>query len=156
MQASLLYSALYLLLWVPSAILAVASLAAACGGSDSSNGSLPDLEVTTTVPGPVELVDPSGLSAALVARPEMPLINVHIPYEDHIEGTDEFIAFDSILDSPDLPTDKTAPIALYCRSGNMSARAAAILAEAGYTDVIDLEGGMNAWTATGNQLETSR
>ena len=102
--------------------------------------------------GPVERVDPAGLSAALVARPEMPLINVHIPYEEHIEGTDEFSAFDSILDSPDLPTDKTAPIALYCRSGNMSAQAAAALVQAGYSDVIDLAGGMNAWEASGNPL----
>ena len=82
----------------------------------------------------------------------MALINVHIPYNDHIEGTDAFIAFDSILDSEDLPTDKAAPIALYCRSGNMSAQASAVLADAGYTNVIDLDGGMNAWEASGNPL----
>ena len=82
----------------------------------------------------------------------MPVINVHIPYDDHIEGTDAFIAFDSILESPDLPTDKAAPIALYCRSGNMSAQAAAALVDAGYTDVVDLDGAMNAWEASGNPL----
>ena len=82
----------------------------------------------------------------------MPLINVHIPYEDHIDGTDSFIAFDSILESADLPTDKSAPLALYCRSGNMSGQASAVLADAGYTNVIDLDGGMNAWEASGNPL----
>ena len=82
----------------------------------------------------------------------MPLINVHIPYEGHIDGTDAFIAFDSILESPDLPDDKSAPIALYCRSGNMSAQAAADLAGAGYTNVLDLDGGMNAWQGDGNTL----
>lgn len=80
------------------------------------------------------------------------MINVHIPYEGHIDGTDEFIAFDSILDSPDLPTNKTAPIALYCRSGSMSAQATDDLVAAGYTDVIDLQGGMNAWTQDGEEL----
>lgn len=131
---------------------AFATVSAACGGSDASEDSLPPLEVTSTEASVVELVDPDGFSAALAASPEMELINVHIPYEDHIDGTDAFIAFDSILESADLPTDKQAPIALYCRSGNMSAQAAAALAGAGYTNVIDLDGGMNAWEADGNPL----
>lgn len=70
----------------------------------------------------------------------------------HIEGTDTFIPFDSILDSPDLPTDRSTPIALYCRSGNMSAQAAADLVADEYTNVVDLESGMHAWDSTGNTL----
>lgn len=124
----------------------------ACGGSDASEASLPAEEATTREAPSVEVVDPDGFSDAVAARPDMPVINVHIPYDDHIEGTDAFIAFDSILESPDLPTDKAAPIALYCRSGNMSAQAAAALVDAGYTDVVDLDGGMNAWEASGNPL----
>lgn len=131
---------------------AVATVSTACGGSDSSEESLPAVETTSSQASPVELVDPDGFRAALAASPEMPLINVHIPYEDHIEGTDAFIAFDSILESADLPTDKSAPVALYCRSGNMSGQASAVLADAGYTNVIDLDGGMNAWEASGNPL----
>ena len=130
---------------------AIAAVSTACGGSDASEA-LATVEVTSTELGAVELVDSDGLSAALAASPEMPLINVHIPYEDHIDGTDAFISFDSILDSADLPTDKQAPIALYCRSGNMSAQASAALADAGYINVIDLDGGMNAWAAEGNPL----
>lgn len=131
---------------------AVATVSTACGGSDTSEASLPAVEATSPESNPVELIDPDEFGGALAARPEMPLINVHIPYEDHIEGTDAFIAFDSILESADLPTDKAAPIALYCRSGNMSAQASAALADAGYTNVIDLDGGMNAWEADGNPL----
>lgn len=134
------------------ALIAVALVSTACGGSDASEDSLPAVEVTSPESSPIELVDPAGLSAALTASPEMPLINVHIPYEDHIDGTDSFIAFDSILESADLPTDKSAPLALYCRSGNMSGQASAVLADAGYTNVIDLDGGMNAWEASGNPL----
>ncbi|MGB3737534.1 MAG: rhodanese-like domain-containing protein [Ilumatobacter sp.] len=130
---------------------AVAATFTACGGSDTSEDSVPAVEASPES-SPVQLVDPDGFSAALAASPEMPLINVHIPYEDHIEGTDAFIAFDSILESPDLPTDKAAPIALYCRSGNMSAQASAALADAGYTDIIDLDGGMNAWESSGSPL----
>lgn len=136
---------------VTAAIVATIVLGA-CSGSDASEASLPVLESTSPEASAVDLVDPAGLSDALAASPEMALINVHIPYNDHIEGTDAFIAFDSILDSEDLPTDKAAPIALYCRSGNMSAQASAVLADAGYTNVIDLDGGMNAWEASGNPL----
>ena len=136
------------------AIIALPSAIAftACGGSDAPEASSPTVAVTAPQAPSVELVDPGGFSDAVAARPDMPVINVHIPYDDHIEGTDAFIAFDSILESPDLPTDKAAPIALYCRSGNMSAQAAAALVDAGYTDVVDLDGGMNAWEASGNPL----
>lgn len=102
---------------------------------------------------PIELVDSDEFNAALTADPEIALINVHIPYEGHIDGTDAFIPFDSILESDELPTDTSAPIALYCRSGNMSAQASVALADAGYTNVIDLDGGMNAWEVDGNELE---
>ncbi|GAB4518607.1 MAG: hypothetical protein OHK0046_26430 [Anaerolineae bacterium] len=44
----------------------------------------------------------------------------------------------------EIPTDK--PVVLYCRSGNRSATAADILADAGYSDVYDIDGGVIAWT----------
>lgn len=84
--------------------------------------------------------------------PDVPLVNVHVPYDGHIEGTDAFVSFDSILDWDGLPADRSAPIALYCRSGSMSAEASDDLANAGYTNVIDLDGGMNSWTADGREL----
>lgn len=49
---------------------------------------------------------------------------------------------------------KDAPVALICRSGNRSATAARLLAaEAGYTRVYNVEGGVRAWTAAGRPLE---
>lgn len=136
----------------------VAAVLVGCSGSDSSSSSVATEPAVDEAPvdeapaGSVELVDPGALVDALDANPDLPLINVHIPYEGHIDGTDEFIAFDSILESSDLPDDRSAPIALYCRSGNMSAQAATALIDAGYTNVIDLDGGMNAWYAAGYQL----
>lgn len=75
-----------------------------------------------------------------------------MPYQGHIASTDLFVAFDSILDEDELPADRSAPIALCCRSGNMSAQASSELVEAGYTNIVDLDGGMNAWTAAGREL----
>ena len=51
-----------------------------------------------------------------------------------------------------LPADRTAPLALYCRTGPMSADAARTLADAGYTNIVELAGGMGAWTQSGRPL----
>ncbi|MCZ7537225.1 MAG: rhodanese-like domain-containing protein [Acidimicrobiia bacterium] len=74
---------------------------------------------------------------------------MHTPYAGEIDGTDAFIPFDEIAGDRRLPADRTAPIALYCESGRMSAIAAEALLAAGYTDVADLDGGMQAWEAAG-------
>jgi len=130
---------------------AIGAAATACAGSDEST-ELSATTPTSSAATPIALVGPSEFDDALAQDPDRILINVHIPYEDHIADTDAFIPFDSILDSPDLPSDRAAPIALYCRSGNMSAQASADLAEVGYTDIIDLDGGMNAWEADERSL----
>lgn len=97
-------------------------------------------------------VGPGGLAPMLKTK-RFPLINVHIPYEGEIEGTDLFIAFDQIEANLDkLPADKTARIVLYCRSGHMSAIAARALVTRGYTDVWNLDAGMIAWERAGYRL----
>ncbi len=87
--------------------------------------------------------------AARIERPASFVVNVHIPYEGELEGTDEFVPFDEIVGDGRLPEAGDAEIVLYCRSGRMSAIAAEALVAAGYTDVVDLEGGMEAWEAAG-------
>lgn len=41
--------------------------------------------------------------------------------------------------------DRDRRVVVLCRSGGRSARAAEFLAQSGFTDVINLEGGMLAW-----------
>ena len=43
--------------------------------------------------------------------------------------------------------DTSRPVAVICRSGMRSGRAAKQLAQAGFTDVSNVRGGMMAWTA---------
>ena len=77
-------------------------------------------------------------------------MNVHVPYEGEIEGTDAFVPFDQISENAaKFPEDKDAPLYIYCRSGRMSAEATPALQELGYTNIIDLDGGMNAWRGAG-------
>lgn len=90
----------------------------------------------------------------LIARNDVFTVNVHIPYEGEITGTDTFIPYDTIaLSLNKLPQDKNAEIALYCKSGRMSTEAAETLASLGYTRVYNLTGGMNAWEKSGYLVE---
>ena len=49
--------------------------------------------------------------------------------------------------------DKARPVLLYCASGRRSAAANAYLRANGFTDVVDLEGGITAWRSAGLPLE---
>ena len=83
---------------------------------------------------------------------EFTLVNVHIPYEGELPATDLFVPYNTITDHTDQLPAQNAPIVLYCRSGSMSTQAAKQLAELGYTNVYELDGGFNAWQAAGYAL----
>lgn len=99
----------------------------------------------------VGLLDPTSF-AARTGRNAV-LINVHVPFEGDIDGTQLSIPFDQIAAKAGmLPADFDTPLLVYCRSGRMSAIAAAELVRLGYRDVSDLDGGMLAWEKSGRSL----
>lgn len=88
--------------------------------------------------------------AAMIEKKNFPLVNVHVPYEGEIPGTDLFIPYDKVQGSlAKLPADKGARLVLYCRSGAMGAIAARALVRLGYTDVWNLDGGIIGWRDAG-------
>ncbi|MEJ5225344.1 MAG: rhodanese-like domain-containing protein, partial [Anaerolineales bacterium] len=67
--------------------------------------------------------------------------------DGYIEGA-TLIPFPEFLDNlSKLPADKNAPILIYCASGHRGGMAMMALRLLGYTDVINLNGGLNAWKA---------
>lgn len=98
---------------------------------------------------------PFDLSRLLAEHPETRILDVRTPGEfaaEHIDG-----AYNVPLDTlgehgPEIRAGVTAPVVLVCRSGQRARKAEAALAAAGMTNLHMLDGGMNAWTATGQPV----
>lgn len=74
------------------------------------------------------------------------VVDVHIPEQAHLPGTDAVIDYQEVKNRlSEFPQDKSAEIIVYCRSGSMSEKAAHDLADVGYTNVKNLIGGANAY-----------
>lgn len=98
-------------------------------------------------------VSPKELNTLLKDK-DFVFVNVHIPFAGNIDGTDLSIAYDQIDQNvTQLPSDKSAKIVLYCRSGHMSQIAAEKLVSLGYTNVWNLKGGMIDWEKEGFELQ---
>ncbi len=91
--------------------------------------------------------------AGMLRAKDFTLVNVKTPYIGEISGTDLYIPYDQLTTrKAELPQSRSAKILVYCRSGAESRLAAQTLIDLGYTNVWNLDGGMNAWTASGRSL----
>ena len=115
-------------------------------GSDSS---MDGMDMSSDSP-THRLAGPAQFATTL-EQPSAVVINVHVPYDGEIAGTDLFMPFDQIEPAA-LPADRATPLVVYCRSGSMSATAVVTLAALGYTNIVELAGGMSAWEAAGHAL----
>ena len=95
--------------------------------------------------------------SVFISDPEVTVVDVRTAEEHaagYIPGTDFNI--DVLEDGYEtevvakIPKDK--PVAVYCRSGNRSKKAARILSENGY-EVVELGSGFNGWASSGRDIE---
>ncbi len=135
----------------PAYRVAAIALGLVCLGTACSAGDTAE-HPTTVATAAAALVGPAEF-AQHVDDSRVVTINVHVPNEGNIAGTDLAIPFDQISRSAKLPKDTSTPLAVYCRSGNMSASAVKDLKAKGYTNIVELEGGYNAWIAAGRTLQ---
>ncbi len=93
---------------------------------------------------------------ALVAQDGVQVIDVRTAEEyatGHLAGaTNIDVQGDFATGIADL--DKNASYALYCRSGVRSDTAKQTMLDAGFTHVVDLSGGITAWTQAGKPVVT--
>lgn len=95
-------------------------------------------------------------SKLIAAREAIQLLDVRTQSEyneGHIAGATLIDVNDSsFIDKVTAQLDKQKPVAVYCRSGRRSAKAAHAMVKAGF-QVINLEGGILAWQDAGKNVE---
>lgn len=107
-----------------------------------------------------DVVDTATVSAFNDAMKEdgVRLIDVRTADEfnsGHIEGASNIDFFAADFREQIATLDKNAKYAIYCRTGNRSSQALEIMQELGFTQVIDLDGGVVAWQSAGLPLVTN-
>jgi len=135
---------------------------AACGGADTpetggaekdnASSGIEEFGVEREVEGGAyTLISPEELRG-MKGDENIVLVNTQIPFEGDIPGTDFSIPYDEIgANLEKLPED--AKVILYCMTGPMSTEAAEVLVGRSYEDILELDGGMEAWRDAGFSLE---
>lgn len=131
-------------------VLSVAVLLTACSGTGSKTPAItggPSASGSWSTITPVQLHD-------MMAKENLYLVNVHVPYEGEIRGTDAFVPYTDIAHQLNkLPFGKQ-PVVIYCRTGNMSSEAAQAMVQAGAPPFYELSGGFYAWQDAGYPLQS--
>ena len=86
------------------------------------------------------------------SQPGVTVIDVRTPAEfaaGHVEGAVNIDVQSPAFAAEIAALDKAQPYSLYCRSGNRSAVAMDQMTEAGFTDVTNLDGGLEDLAAAG-------
>lgn len=99
-----------------------------------------------------ERITAQELKAMLDSKEKVVLIDVRTPqehYEAHIPGS-ILMPLDTLEGVDKLPEGGRHII--YCRSGKRSLTAIDILTAKGFKNLVDLKGGINAWTAIGGPV----
>ncbi len=108
----------------------------------------------TTLPEGFGFVSPQNLAVELADNPPV-LIDVRGLEEwnaGYIDGAQNIWINEFMGRQDEWPADKDTPIVIYCASGYRGSIATVLMRLAGYTDVRNLSGGTNAWTAAGLPL----
>jgi len=139
-----------------------------CGCADPGAPDAPRAEVAPDVPDETDatgaedpglppaslgVVSPAALQAELASK-DFLLINVHVPYEGQIPGTDAHISYldvDALTER--LGAAPGAKAVLYCLTNFMSVGAGNELVARGYRNLRYLDGGMSAWKTAGYPFE---
>lgn len=99
--------------------------------------------------GAAEGISPHGLAERLQRREQVFVLDVRTTQEfkqdGHIAGATLITLAELPAKLKKVPTDR--PVVCVCRSGARSSSACRVLQQAGYTQVLNLNGGMMGWQA---------
>jgi thioredoxin len=110
---------------------------ASCNGQSSKN---------------IKIIDPVAFKNEITATPNAQILDVRTPEEfasEHIPNAQNVNWLSTDFISKTAKYVKTQPVFVYCKIGGRSHKAAEKLAELGFTQIIELEGGILKWEAAG-------
>ena len=136
-----------------------------CGGGDANTATDANAATDSTT-ATVQTVDAAGIrvvdpeqAALTIADPPDDLVILDVRTQEefdegHLDGA---VLLDFYRDdfAAELATfDPTVPYVLYCRSGNRSGQARAIMDDLGFESVEDIDGGIVGWQEAGLPVVT--
>ncbi len=135
----------------PTVLVTVAALllflAAGCTSSTDE-----EAEATTDGGSSVRVVAPDAALQLLGDGNDRVLIDVRTPEEfdeAHLDGALLIDFYRDDFEAAIGELDRDQAYVIYCRSGNRSGQARALMADLGFSDVADIDGGILAWQADG-------
>lgn len=137
------------------AAMLVAGVAVSCGSSSTPAGSDTGVAGPATVDvGPGVRLVSAQEGAQIQSEPPAGLVvlDVRTPEEfaqGHVDGAIMIDFYRDDFATELAALDPNVPYLLYCRSGNRSGQTAALMAQLGFSDVADVDGGIVAWDAAG-------
>jgi rhodanese-related sulfurtransferase len=116
----------------------------------------PNKETASQAAAKPVLLDPAAFEAKLAQTQDAQLIDVRTPRElasGKLPACTNINFSDSDFRERMGALDKTKPVFVYCAVGGRSGRAASMLADMGFSEVYDLDGGVKAWQLAGKSLK---
>ena len=123
--------------WIAPLVIAVALLT----GCSSTSDAVTDVDVAEAQ----QIVDDGGAV----------ILDVRTPEEfaaGHLPGAININVEASDFDTKIAGLDESAETLVYCQTGNRSGVATDKMVELGFTDMSDLQGGIEAWAAAGEEI----
>jgi len=134
--------------------LSACSSGAGSAGAGQTNDTTAAAPSTTVTAPAVRLVD-VATATGLAADFSVIVVDVRTPAEfaeGHLARA-QLVDFEATNFRDQIATfDRSARYLVYCHSGNRSGQATAIMAELGFVDVSNLDGGIAAWAAAGQPV----
>ena len=140
-----------------AAVLAAVFLAGAAGAADSAAPApAPQAAVQKKIDDKASIVVAEA-RRLMASRKDLLLVDIRSPQEfsqGSIAGAQNIPFIDIMEGRHQLPKDK--PLLLICSIGGRSFAAVQLLQEKGYTEVYNLDGGLQAWSRASLPLQTTK
>lgn len=137
-----------------AAAVAAGAMLVACGGDSVEEPTAVAAGEASAETQAFGLVSP-GEAATLATDPGVTVVDVRTPEEfadGHLENALLIDFYDDAFADQLAELDPDGTYLLYCRSGNRSGQAAEMMAELGFDQVYDVDGGVIEWQRQGQPL----